>query len=125
MLVRVMGALVRVAVLLVTCAALSTFGAEETQAQTYAAAGDAEAIIRATWPDHEEDIAIAVAACETGLGEDVLNEASGAYGLFQMLPSTAYAMGTDYSLLGDPYYASQEAARLQDEMGWSPWVCAA
>lgn len=83
-----------------------------------------EGIIRATWPADEADYAIAIAACESGFESDAYNSSSGAYGIFQFLPSTAAAMGADYSQLSDPYYASVQAARLQDAYGWQQWVCA-
>lgn len=86
--------------------------------------GSVEEIIYQTWPAEEAAYAVQVAACESGLGADIYNESSGAYGIFQMLPSTAAGMGVDYSALADPYYASVTAAQLQDAYGWGQWVCA-
>lgn len=78
----------------------------------------------------EAAFAVEVSACETGLGADIYNEGSGAYGILQMLPSTAYDMGYDYSLLEDPYYSAWAAKDLHDYMqslgywGFQPWSCA-
>ena len=103
---------------LALCAAY--FGAQEpAQAQT-----EAEAAIRYHFPAYEEDYAVAIAECETGLGADIYNEASGAYGIFQFLPSTSYALGFDHSAMADPYYSAYAASILQDMYGWGQWACA-
>lgn len=120
---KLLASIVRVcAVLLV----LAFFGARDADAQTFTqtqrAAPEVEQIIRATWPDHEEDAALAVAYRESGLYPAAYNPSSGAYCLFQFLPSTAYGIGADYASLADPWYCSAQAARLQDLMGWSPWA---
>lgn len=100
----------------------------EAEAQGYAydpyGGSYVEQVIRDVWPDHEEDLAVAVAACESGLDPHAYNPASGAYGPWQFLASTSYGMGFDHSLMYDPVYATQAAYQLRQQMGWSPWVCA-
>jgi hypothetical protein len=109
-----------------TATATATATASATATATASASADpaVESIIRATWPDAEEDTAIAIAACESGLGGDIYNEGSAAYGIFQMLPSTITGMHGVYGWLADPVYASIMAAKLQNLMGWTPWACA-
>lgn len=51
------------------------------------------------------------------------NPASGAYGIFQFLPSTAYGNGFDYYAMSDPYYAARAAYILKERWGWSQWEC--
>lgn len=92
--------------------------------QAASGAGDIESIIRATWPADEAEYAISIAACESGFVTDAYNPSSGAFGIFQFLPSTAAAIGADYSQMSDPYYASTQGARLQDAFGWQQWSCA-
>jgi soluble lytic murein transglycosylase-like protein len=102
----------------------SEHGFEAVCGVSEASQGGVEGIVRATWPDDEEDYAIAIAACESGFVPDAYNPSSGAYGIFQFLPSTAAAIGADYASLSDPHYASVQAARLQDMYGFSQWACA-
>ena len=109
----------RMALCLTVAAFAAIFASEAPQAQT-----EAEAAIRYHFPAYEEDIAVSIAACESGLGADIYNEASGAYGIFQFLPSTSYALGFDHSAMADPWYAAWAASRYQDIAGWSPWACA-
>ena len=97
----------------------SIFASEAPEAQT-----EAEAAIRYHFPAEAEDAMVAIAACESGLGQDIYNEYSGAYGILQELPSTAYAYGHDYSALADPWYAASAAYDLYVDAGFSPWACA-
>jgi hypothetical protein len=92
------------------------------EAEAQSSPEEVEAIIRATWPDHEEETALAIAYRESGLDPLAYNPTSGAFCPFQILPSTADAIGADHASLADPVYCSLTAARLQDLMGWSPWA---
>lgn len=85
---------------------------------------EAEAAIRYYFPAEAEDSMVAIAACESGLGQDIYNEYSGAYGILQELPSTAEAYGHDYAALADPWYAASAAYELYLDGGFSPWACA-
>jgi hypothetical protein len=67
---------------------------------------------------------VAISACESGLGLDILNEGSGAYGILQELPSTAYYYEHDYDALANPWYAAWAAYELFLDSGFDPWVCA-
>lgn len=68
--------------------------------------------------------AVAVATCESGLDPSAYNP-SGASGVFQIMPSTALAIGADPALLFDAKYNIDTAYRLYQQQGWSPWVCGA
>lgn len=121
----------RLVLLLSVAACLLVFaGPSPAQAQVQVHPAEAEAAIRYHFDADEEDFAIAVSACETGLGQDIYNEASAAYGILQFLPSTAYDMGYDYSAMGDPWYAAWAAKDLHDYYeaqgmwGFTPWACA-
>lgn len=109
-----------------TSSATATATASATASASAPASADpaVESIIRATWPDAEEDTAVAIADCETGLGADIYNEGSAAYGIFQFLPSTIAGMDGVYGWLANPVYASIMAAKLQNLMGWTAWSCA-
>ena len=98
--------------------ALFGLGAAPAEAQS------SEEIIRATWPDYEEDYAISIAACESGLDPGAYNPYSGAVGLFQFMPSTAASLGYSSQEMYDPWTASTAAAQLQDVAGWGQWGCA-
>jgi hypothetical protein len=97
----------------------------EAKAQSsFASAAEVEAAIRYHFPAEAEDAMVAIAACESGLGTDIYNEYSGAYGILQELPSTAYYYGHDYAALSDPWYAADAAYDLYLDAGFSPWACA-
>jgi hypothetical protein len=106
----------RLSVLLSALAVAVLLAAAPAQAQTLGQ------VIDATWPENEEAMATAIAYRESGGVADAYNPSSGAFCLFQLLPSTAAGIGADYSALADPYYCSAQAARLQDLYGWSPWA---
>ena len=111
--------LARLALCLIVAAFAAILASEAPQAQT-----EAEAAIRYHFPAEAEDAMVAIAACESGLGEDIYNEYSGAYGILQELPSTAYYYGHDYAALADPWYAASAAYDLYVDAGFTPWACA-
>ena len=80
---------------------------------------EVEALIRATWPDHAEDRAVAIATCESGLAPNAKNRTSSASGVFQL-------MAAHWRGRFDPFNARANIAyayRLWQSSGWSPWVC--
>ena len=100
------------------------FGAPDQASATTPSEAEAEAAIRYHFPADAEDAMVAIAACESGLGADIYNEYSGAHGILQELPSTAYYYGHDYAALADPYYAASAAYDLYLDAGFAPWACA-
>lgn len=64
----------------------------------------------------------AITERESGSGADLYNEASGACGYFQFLPSTAAYMGYSCYDLYDPYTSAQAAYELYQIAGFSPWA---
>lgn len=107
--------------------ALAASAPPPAQAQTYYGAGhtycpaEIQNIIRAAWPDDAEEMAIEIAWRESGCDPSVMSYAAG-YGLFQIVPIAAQAVGADWYSLGDPYYNAQIAAQLYDAYGWNPWA---
>lgn len=85
--------------------------------------GDVEAYILSVF-GADGPTAVAVATCESGLDPSAYNP-SGASGVFQIMPATALAVGTDPALLFDWEVNVDTAYRLYQEQGWAPWVCAA
>ena len=80
---------------------------------------EVEALIRATWPDHAEDRAVAIAKCESGLNPNAKNRTSSASGVMQLL-------AIHWRGRFDPFNARANIAyayRLWQSSGWSPWVC--
>jgi hypothetical protein len=116
--------------LLVSTVAIAMIVASPGVAQAQVHPAEAEAAIRYHFDWDEEDFAVAVSDCETGLGADIYNDYSGAHGILQIMPSTAYEMGYDYSALSDPWYAAWAAKDLHDYTeslgmwGFQPWACA-
>lgn len=107
----------RLLLVLVLASLLALLASAPAQAQTVSD------VVRSTWSDPAEwETAEAVLLAESG-GVECATGYYGDYGLFQFTPGTAAGFGTDYWRLGtDVYYASAEAARLQDALGWKPWV---
>jgi len=61
-----------------------------------------------------------IADCESGGSYSALNESSGAYGKWQIIPSTAAAYGCD---LSTPAGQDACAAEIYADVGTSAWVC--
>ncbi|MFS4438589.1 hypothetical protein ACMA5I_10275 [Paracoccaceae bacterium GXU_MW_L88] len=84
------------------------------------------ALIRATFPEDEET-AIAVAMCESGLRADAYNPANnngttdgGLYQLNSVHDARLAELGLDkWNVEDNIAYARM----LYDESGWTPWVC--
>ena len=108
----------RMALCLVVLSMASIFAADASQAQT-----EAEAAIRYHFPAEAEDAMVAIAACESGLGQDIYNPVYPyAYGILQETLPTAIAYGHNYDALADPYYAAYAAKQLWDDSGYAPWA---
>lgn len=113
--------------LLAISACVFVFAVADTAHASFAQSYEAEleAAIEYHFHGYEEDVAHYVVNCESGYGADIYNEYSAAYGPWQFLPSTSYAMGFDHGLMADPWYSTYAAAEYVDVAGWTPWACAA
>ncbi len=114
------------AVLVSAVVALLSYGlvVDGAEARGGAYAAQIEAAITYYFPWYEEDDARYIVACESDFGADIYNEYSQAYGPWQFMPETAYAMGYDPWLMDDPWYSTEAAYELWLTAGWSPWACA-
>jgi hypothetical protein len=61
-----------------------------------------------------------IAQCESGGDYNAVNPSSGAYGKYQIMPSTAAGYGCD---LATPAGQDQCASEIYSREGSSPWVC--
>lgn len=60
-----------------------------------------------------------IAKCESGWHSNALNKTSGAYGIFQFLPSTILSWGIGN--MTDPYNQVEAAVNLYNARGSNPW----
>jgi hypothetical protein len=81
-----------------------------------------ESQIRAAWQG-DDDKAVAVADCESGLNPQASSPSGVNLGLWQMTRSTwqAYGGPGDDPRNSSPYVQTQVAWRLFSARGWSPW----
>jgi hypothetical protein len=73
---------------------------------------------------HTLEVEACVIAHESGGNTDALNARSGAYGLFQFLPSLYYRIDAAGYVRSDPVTQAEAGWELFSERGWSPWVTA-
>jgi len=85
-------------------------------------------VIRAVFPDHAEDYAIAIASCETGgtFNPRTLGDGGNSIGVFQIhWPSWGGLgwVGTQAQLL-TPWHNARVALRISGSgTNWQPWTC--
>lgn len=85
--------------------------------------------IRKHFPEAQQDKAIAVARCESGLNPAVSSPGGGNVGLFQInrqtWQPTVERMGYEWTQMTDPYVNAKVARMVFDEAGgtWGPWSC--
>lgn len=79
--------------------------------------------IRTVFPPSEWDMAMEVAAAESG-GSNVARGAANERGLFQIHPVNWQNLGVDEAALQDPFRNTEAAYKLWHESGWQPWTTA-
>lgn len=83
--------------------------------------------IRMHFPAAQQDKAIAVARCESGLNPAAVSPGGRNVGLFQINTvhrATVQQMGYQWDQMTDPYVNAKVARVLFNSSGWQPWRCA-
>lgn len=62
-----------------------------------------------------------VVMCESGGNPTAVNPSSGAYGLYQIIPSTAAAYGCDLSTIAGQHSCAREILANQGPSAWTCW----
>lgn len=92
-----------------------------------------EELIRTAFADHgatpaQQDQAVEVARCESGLNATAVSPGGGNWGLFQINRIHAGWIADDFGYpwhyMQYPWQNAQAAARLWSTQGWQPWTCA-
>ena len=77
--------------------------------------------------NHQQEQAVQVARCESGLRWDAISPGGGNWGMFQINSvhrGRVNAMGYQWNEMLYPWQNAQVAASIWAEQGWRPWTCA-